>query len=236
MTRSDSYGEIREPTVQASRRVPWAVLLPLAWAAAAVGYYGPWIGHEASALVLTGGDMAEFVKFLPEVRDGSLAVMRQYFYLPPAAVVMGVALLVGSRRIGFPSLLRALLLLLAIPVSLQLLPPAWSPASLTTAEFLPQTVALGVLWLSLATFWLWGRVPALLTGLASSALAFGAAGLGTWQFIVVKPAIDAVYGSAPGVGWGLFVCVAGLVAMGTLGALLPLGTRRRRRQRWSRAT
>ena len=207
-------------------------LLPLGWVLAAVGYYGAWIAHGTAALTLSGADIGEFVKFLPGVLDGSLQVIRQFFYLPPLAVVVGVALLVGSRELRYPALVRVLALILAVPVSLQLLPPAWSPASLLTAEFRLQTITLIVCWLLLAGFWLWGRLPVRLTGTLAAALALASAVLSAWQYLAVKGAIDAVYGTQPPIGWGFYVCQVGLLLMAAGG--LVLAWRRPRRRSGSR--
>ena len=134
--------------------------LVLGWALAAAGYFGPWVAHPTAALTLTGVDMGEFVKFLPQVQSGSLGnVLRQGFYLPPLAVVVGIALLSGARQIAFPTWARVALLAAALPVSVQVLPPAWSPTTLLTAEFRAQAIALAATWLVLAGFWLWGRLP-----------------------------------------------------------------------------
>ena len=194
------------------------LLLLVGWALAAIGYYGAWVAHETAALTLSGADMGEFVKFLPGVLDGSLQILRQLLYLPPFAVVVSAAVLVGSRRLGFPWLLRVLVLALAVPVSLQLLPPAWSVASLISPEFMAQTIALGICWLLLAGFWLWGRLPALLTGAISASLCLVAVALPAWQFLTAKPAIDTVYGAPPPVGWGFYLCMVGLllVALGSM--------------------
>lgn len=208
------------------------LLLPVGWVLASVGYYGPWIAHATAGLTLSGVDMGEFVKFLPGVLDGTLAVTRQLFYLPPFAVAVSIALLIGSPRLGYPWLLRVLALLLAAMVSLQLLPPAWSPTSLMMAEFRVQAIALGICWLLLASFWLWGRLPAWLTGSLSAGLAIAAIGLSAWQFSVVKPAIDSVYGVPPTIGWGFAVCMGGLAALATGSVLCVLGTRLRRRASW----
>ncbi len=199
---------------RATRAMRWLtlvrLLLPLGWALAAIGYYSPWITHPTSALTLTGADIGEFVKFLPDVLDGSLKVTRQLFYLPPFAAVISVALLIGSRRLRYPWPFCLSILILAIPVSLQLLPPAWSAASLTTTEFRLQTVALGICWLLLAGFWLLARLPSWLLGSLSSALSLAAGGLTAWQFLAVKSAIDEVYRTPPAVGWGYFLCLIGL--------------------------
>jgi hypothetical protein len=172
--------------------------------------------------------MGEFIKFLPGVLDGTLQVTRQFFYLPPLAVVVGVALLIGSRELRYPLLVRVLALILAVPVSLQLLPPAWSPASLLAPEFRLQTFALIACWLLLAGFWLWGRLPLRLTGTLTAALSLSAAALSAWQHMAVKSAIDDVYGTPPPVGWGFYVCLVGLLVMTAGGLLL---ARRRPRNR-----
>jgi len=188
-------------------------LLSAGWVLAALGCYGPWIAHPTAALTLSGVDLGEFVKFLPDVVDGSLKVIRQSFYLPPFAVVVSVALLIGSQQLRFPWYLRALGLILAIPVSLQLLPPAWSPSTLLTAEFRLQTLALALSWLVLAGFWLLGQLPSLLTGAVSAVLSLAAIVLPAWQFLTVKPAIDEVYLVPPAIGWGFPVCMIGLAFM-----------------------
>jgi hypothetical protein len=190
------------------------VLLPLGWALATVGYFGPWIAHATAALTLSGVDMGEFVKFLPGVLNGSLNIARQLFYLPPLAVVLSVALLVGCRRLAYPRVLRITFLVLAIPVSLQLLPPAWSVHSLIKPEFRAQAIALGICWLALAGFWLWGVLPVWLTGSLSAALAFASLVLVPWQLALVKPAIDEVYRTPPTLGWGTYLCLAGLALIG----------------------
>ena len=79
-----------------SRLAVVRLLLPLGWLLAAIGYYGPWIAHATAALTLSGADMAEFVKFLPAVQDGTLAVARQLFYLPPVDEQYGKPFLVAG--------------------------------------------------------------------------------------------------------------------------------------------
>jgi hypothetical protein len=221
-------------TARAGRRLtPVRLLLPLGWLLAAVGYYGPWISHPAAALTLSGVDLAEFVKFLPGVVNGSLRVARQSFYLPPISVVASVALLIGARRLRYPWPLRLLVLGLAVPVSMQLLPPAWSPSSLMSAEFRLQTIALGICWLLLGGFWLLGRLPPWLSGSVSAVLSVAAMGFSAWQFWAVKPGIDAVYGSPPSVGWGFYLCMAGLATLVTGCAILILRTRTQGREPWT---
>jgi len=168
--------------------------------------------------------MGEFVKFLPGVLDGSVQVTRQLFYLPPVAVALSVALLVGNRTLGYSPLLRIAAVVLSLVVSVQVLPPAWSPASLMSAEFRLQPIALVLCWLALAGFWLLGHLPIQVTALVSSGLVALAGVLSAWQMLTVKPAIDAVYGIPPLVGWGCVVYFAGLAVLAADGVAAVLST------------
>jgi hypothetical protein len=197
----------------------WALvrwLLPLGWLVGAAGYFGPWIDHPSAALVLSGADMGEFVKFLPAVVNGTLAVHRQVFYSPALALVATVALLAGSIALRYRWALRLVMVSLAVPVSLQLLPPAWSVASLTAPEFRLQVMGLLVCWLLLGGLSLLGRMPLALSAVVTTLLCLSAAVLSTWQLLLAKPSIDQVYGRAPAIGWGFYACVAGLVVTALL--------------------
>ena len=186
-------------------------LLLVGWLAAALGTCGPWVSHSTAALSLSGADLGEFVKFLPQVQDGSLPVQRQVFYLPAVAIVAGIALLAGSAQLRYPGFLRVLALLLALLISLHLLPPAWSPASLSTGEFRLQAIALLVCWLLLAGFWLLARLPLWLSGSFAAALALLSSVLTAWQTRLIMPAINSIYGTPSSLGWGFYVSHAGLL-------------------------
>ncbi len=218
------------PTARSSAA---AMLLPLGWLLATVGYYGPWIAHTTAALTLSGVDMGEFVKFLPGIQDGLVEITRQLFYLPAFSVAVSVALLVGSQQLRFPWLLRVPMLLLAVLSSLQLLPPAWSPSSLVSAEFRLQTMALCICWLLLASFWLLGRLPLSLAALVSAVLSAAAMGLSAWQFFLARLDISSVYGFQVSIGWGFPLCMAGLAVVAAGGVMLVAQTRIRGRGRWA---
>jgi len=100
-----------------SRTAPLGILLAL------VGYWGPWVDHQTAALVLSGLDMSEYVKFLPEVREGSVRVFRELFYLPPLAAALCLALLVGRLWPRYPLAVRVIMLSLAVGLCIVVLPP-----------------------------------------------------------------------------------------------------------------
>lgn len=226
MVEATDLGHIDRSARTADRLAATRLLLPLGWALTAIGYYGPWIDHATAALTLSGSDMAEFVKFLPGVLAGTLHIGRQLFYLPPLAVVSGVALVIASRRLAYPWPFRLLAVVLCVPLSLQLLPPAWSPTSLATPEFRLQAIGLALSWLLLAGFWLLARLPVWFSGLLTAGLAVAAGALPTWQLVLVKPAIDAIYGRAPALGWGIFLCLSGLAIVALAGVMLALQARK----------
>lgn len=208
-----------------SRVAKW--LLPIGWGLTAIGFLAPWISHSTAALTLGGADLAEFVKFLPGTLDGSLRLVRQSFYMPPSAAILSIALLIGSHRLQYVGPLRAVTLLLAILLSLQVLPPAWSPSILLAPEFRVQTVALVASWLLLASYRLLSRLPLWLAGSLSSVVALVALLFPLWQFLLAKPPIDEVYAASQNAGWGLIACLTGLFVIAAAGGFLILSRRSR---------
>jgi len=177
------------------------------------------VTSPAAALVLTAPDLAEFVKFLPEVRAGALKVQRLLFLLPLFVAAVSLPWVVASGWLVYPRWLRWLVLAGVIPLSLSLLPPVWSPGVLLSAEFRLQTLACGLcLGLVAASRWL-RRAPArpALAGLMSlSALAVV---LSLWQFRVVDQAVARAYASPIWPGWGAWLAAAGF-ALAVIGGMV----------------
>lgn len=121
---------------------PAAFVLAVGLLCLAVGYWGAWLPHPAAGLAILGLDLAEYVKFVPEVRSGQIALTREVFYNPLIALALGLIVLGTLREVGLPGWLRWGLVLLAAPVTLAMLPPAWTPASLRTPEFRRQTTVM----------------------------------------------------------------------------------------------
>ncbi len=179
----------------------------------AAGYWGPWVAHRDAALVLMGQDLGEFVKFLPEVRGGSLAVVRQLFYLPPFAACLALALLASHRVMTYGRALRAVLLLAIFPVSLALLPPVVSPPVLKSPEFRLQVIGVVVCWALLPASWLLSRLPGRLQSAALACVGLLGAVPASWQFVRILPAAARAYGEAPAVGWGAAATVIGFATL-----------------------
>jgi hypothetical protein len=231
-------------------RASWTSGL-LGVALALIGVWGAWVPHRAAALVLSGWDLAEFVKFLPDV-----SATRELFYLPVWCASLALVILAArppAEPIAGP-LVQAGLTLTTLGLMVALLPPY--PDLLTgyqSAEFRWRfLLGLGGI-LLVALTWLLASPLSLLmqrrrggkqATVASSEfnpplsthlvggllllLALVGALPSLWQFLTLRGAIAAVYGANLGWGWGLGLFLAGWVLLGATGGLLLLAAPRRR--------
>ena len=158
--------------------------------------------HRAVGLIVSGLDLGEYVKFIPQVLSGQIAVQREIFYLPLFAGSL-IASLLASRR-TLPRWLRILLGLAAIPLALAMLPPAWSPAVLRLPEFRLQTAAMIFCLLMAPAVIVTRHLPDRLVLVLIAALAIPAAILPAWGFLQVRPAVAGLYRQPLNLGWGFW--------------------------------
>jgi hypothetical protein len=171
--------------------------------------WAPWVDREAAALVLTAPDMAEFVKFLPEVRSGALVVQRLCFLAPLFVVLITSPWVISARPLDYPGWLRGLVLAIAVPLALLLLPPVWSPPVLLADEFRPQTAGCILCWgLVIASRWL-PRPSMAVLRVVLPPLWLAAPLLALWQMTGVQAAVSQAYGSPVTPGWGAWAALAG---------------------------
>lgn len=194
-------------------------LVPLAGLATLIGYFGPWIDHAAAGLVITGLDLAEYIKFLPSIRGGALTIWRQGFYLPLVAVSLIASLYAFRRELGYGWPMRMVLLLMAGVAALNMLPPAWTPYLLLTPEFRLQTAVMGFCLGVAAISPFAALLPRQVTGAITILLAALALWLPVQNFLRVLPDITRIYNQPQSPGWGMYVMIAGLIALGVAGAL-----------------
>lgn len=192
----------RRAAAQRSAALDWLPVLSL-WLLACAGYFGSWVPHRAAGLVITGVDLAEYVKFLPPVMAGQVPVQREAFYLPLISASL-IATMIASRR-RLPLWLRLLLGAAAIPLALALLPPAWSPGTLRLPEFRLQVVALLACLAAIPLTVLLRYLPDRVVLLAMALLALAAVLWSTWSFNQVLPAIRDVYRTPIAPGWGFWL-------------------------------
>ncbi len=189
-----------------------------------VGYFSPWIPHKAAGLVITGLDLAEYVKFLPEVMSGQTPLRREAFYVPLAAGSLIATLLASRPKLG---ILRGLLFLAAITLALAQLPPAWSPSALRAPEFRTQTMAILLCLATIPLVMLIRYLPDRLILVSVSLLALVAALWPAWSFLQVRPAIAAAYNTPLPLGWGFWTCLVGYAGLAFLSLAFALERRSR---------
>ncbi len=196
----------------------WTLLGGLLLAALGASF-APWVYRPPAALILTAPDLAEFVKFLPEVRDRSLTVHRLLFLLPLFIATFALPFVTVSARLTFPRWARWLVFAFVIPMALTLLPPVWSPGVLLSPEFGLQTLAC-LLCLGLVVVSRWLRsIPARLLSMLLIPPSAAAPVLALWQFFLAREAIARAYVGPIAPGWGAWLVGAGFI-LTILGALL----------------
>ncbi|MBI1298863.1 hypothetical protein GC175_28350 [bacterium] len=206
---------LRPTTAAQPSRVPlWPrLLLPLAAVVAFAGYVGPWVPHAAAGLVVTGLDLAEYVKFLHPIRSGELSVWREGFYLPLVAVSLALSLNAYHRDLCYPWPVKLLFLGIATVAALNLLPPAWSPAVLSSPEFRLQMLLLISCLGTVSISPILALLPRSLLGLIPAGVAVTALIVPVVQFWRVRPAIETIYTHAITPGWGMWMMILGLLAL-----------------------
>ncbi len=202
------------------KRETWMLkrFVPLGIALVLVGYWGPWVNHKTAALVLSGLDMAEFVKFLPGVRAGTEFVIRELFYLPPLAAALCLALIGSSRLWRYPLWARAIMVIVAIVLAIVVLPPyPFILQALSSDEFGRQfSMAAGCLAVIAASL-LYRRLPRAVVAGLLIIVSFAGAIPPLWQFFSIRSALDRVYGQPIHIGWGLWLTVAGFLVVAGAG-------------------
>jgi hypothetical protein len=195
---------------------------------AIAGYFGPWVPHETAALTVTGSELAEFAKLLPQVQGGTVPIIRVLFYSPLAAALILLALFAGRSTLRpvrgiLPLALAALLPIAFLPYPL-IESVRHALAARSALAFDPQYVghlALTVVGMALTlSAPLAARLPQRVQSILVGCLALVGAAPALWQFVRLRPLVIALYGKPTGLGWGLIACVAGFGLL-SLSALYP---------------
>ncbi len=203
--------------------------VPLGIALVLVGYWGPWVNHKTAALVLSGLDMAEFVKFLPGVRAGTEFMIRELFCLPPLATSLCLALIGGNRRLRYPLWARTIMVIIAIVLAIIVLPPyPFVLQALSSDEFRRQFLAGAGCLAIIAASLFYRRLPSAIVASLLIVVSLAGAILPLWQFFSIRSALDRVYGQPIHIGWGLWLTAAGFLVIAGAGAGMVVGQRVRK--------
>jgi len=181
-----------------------------------VGYWAPWVAHPAAGLLQNGFDLSEFVKFLPQVKDGSEPMVRWLFFLPLTAVALSFGLLtheLRSRRVHWLGLVLVVVSLLLLII---LIPPyPYTPDRLLGDELRARTILALVSWVSflLTLSELGRRLPRRWGSILLALLTLVGTASPIVQFLSVRDALSAVYGRPITIGWGVWLMVGGTLAV-----------------------
>jgi len=188
---------------------------------ALVGVWGVWVPHRVVALTLSGWDLTEFVKFLPDV-----AVVRECFYLPVWCVVIALGVMSGQRAEEMTRrrdrvwviVQKTIAWLVALGLAVTILPPY--PHLLNgyrLAEFRWRFVLGlgGCLWVLVSA--VNRRWPSRVVGGALVGLALLGTVPALWQFWQVRDPTAAIYGTPLAWGWGIGALLLGWGLVGFVG-------------------
>jgi hypothetical protein len=223
-----------------SRRDWWTALIGVSLVV--IGFWEAWVPHRAAALVLSGWDLTEFVKFLPRI-----SATRELFYLPVWCAALVLAL-IASQSTNRPSdgqqiswVWRLLMYLAALGLMFAILPPyPHTLIGFQSAEFRWRTI-LGVVGLVVVSGMLLVSLiqsskasadtpadssgskrnqPSRTLGGLLLVLALVGALPALWQFLKIRSTIGTVYSTQLSWGWGLGFFFLGWVLVGASGVRL----------------
>jgi len=169
-------------------------------ALSALAMWLPWVWHRAAALVLTGLDLHEFIRFMGEVRTGQVRASALPLCAPLLVQALTLAGIAGCSHWTVYG--KGTALALAAWLVAVIYPPLEQPKVLATIWLLLLAAFVAMVFIHPAACF---RVALLaIAGLAASVPPLV-------QFLVLLPALDRLYGRPVTVGVGFYLeAAAGL--------------------------
>ncbi len=175
--------------------------------------FSPWVYRSPAVLQLTAPHLAEYVKFLADVRLGIIHIQRLYFLLPLAVTALSVPLVVVNQTLGLHWLLNWGLRFTVIPMTLALISPVWAPSVLMNDEFRLQTIVACIAVILAITAPMFKNLPLRWLLLAVTICSTIGVSLALWQFYMANNAIADTYSSAISLGLGGWLTIFGTVGL-----------------------
>ncbi|MEM7345279.1 MAG: hypothetical protein AAF485_13655 [Chloroflexota bacterium] len=182
--------------------------------------FAPWVWQDGVALQITAPGLAEFVKFLPEVRSGQLQINRLQSLYPLFVVILSWVISIANQELSLPLWLKGILLIGVVPLGLAALSPVWTPEILVAEEFRSQTIivviAIGLIVLAP----LLQKLPFKALIVIISVANIVALTQATRLFNTVQAAIANSYQGEIILGWGWWLTIAGILLSSLAGLWL----------------
>jgi hypothetical protein len=199
-------------------------LLKLGFTAILLGYLLVWLPQPVVGLSFIGLELGEWVKFLPQVRSGEIAADRNLFYIPPVTLGLMMILWTSSwpNRRWQTWIMRGLALLVAFLA----FPAVEAIRDEPADQWLLRIGLIGGVMVVALLLPLLGQLPERTVEVTSWAviclLAMASLALPTWAYFSYMPAISELFGRNIGFGPGVWLNIAGNLAV-VLAALYFIG-------------
>ncbi|MGC9521564.1 MAG: hypothetical protein ACP5HG_06740 [Anaerolineae bacterium] len=201
------------------------------WLAALVGYFAPWIAREpvSAALAWNAYDLYALARLLPQIETGALTVNLQGLLMPLLGLAALLPVRLSRQRLGIrigAATLGCVLAAMTLPPYPQIL-DAWR----TPGWRVPFWWAIGTMAATAGAVWVAPRMGRYRHGW-TVVVVVGTTLPAAITLTRLLPALSAVHAAPVRPGWGFWICMAGLIALGLIAlyqALEPLREPRGRR-------
>ncbi|MCA9969136.1 MAG: hypothetical protein KC425_02920 [Anaerolineales bacterium] len=179
----------------APRRLPVQIWLQIGWTAVLVGYLTVWLPGPSAGLQFLGVEIGEWIKF------AGVRGSRNLFYLPP--ITLGLMLALSTA--GWPARWQTWALRgVAFGVSLLAFPALEAILREPRSEWLLRLLLIGLVGLA-AVGSRWLRPYPRAVWLLLALLGLAGAALPTWRYLTLRPFLAELFGTAVGIGPGVWL-------------------------------
>ena len=185
-----------------------------------LGYFLVWLPQPVVGLSLIGLEIGEWVKFIPQVRQGDILPSRNFFYLPPVTLgaMMALWTVRWSNRWWRTWVIRGTALLIALLA----LPAIESFRDEPVSQWILRILFIGVVPISILLATIYASkesVPDTVPWAYFIGLGLIGALFPLWIYLAIRPVVGEIIGSKVGFGVGILLNILGHGLLGALGII-----------------
>ncbi len=208
-------------------RLPRQLFFKIGFTLILLGYFLVWLPQPVAGLSFIGLEMGEWIKFMPQIRSGQVALDRNLFYLPP--ITLGLLLALWTS--GWPNrrwqtwAVRAT----AILVAMLAFPAIEAILYEGSDQWLGRVLMIAAVVVTAASIPLLDRLPPrrrfTVVWMVMTVLAIIGMAAPSWAYVMVRPAAAELFANEVGVGPGVWLNGFGhlLIAIVALSFLMDRG-------------